>query len=70
MCLGIPMEIVKIDGDTGLARAEGLQREVNLQFLKGVKKGDYVIIHAGYAIEKMDREKAHETLDLYRELRP
>jgi len=64
------MEIVKIDGDTGLARAEGLQREVNLQFLKGVKKGDYVIIHAGYAIEKMDREKAHETLDLYRELRP
>lgn len=69
MCLGIPMEIVKVDGAKGVAAAEGLRREVDLSFLKGVRKGDYVIIHAGFAIEKLDKEKAKETLALYREMR-
>ncbi len=68
MCLGIPMEIVKIDGTMGLARAEGLERKVDLQFLKDVKIGEYVIIHAGFAIERIDRTKAKETLDLFREI--
>ena len=70
MCLGIPMEIIKIEGAKGVAAAEGLRREVDLQFLRDVKKGDYVIIHAGFAIEKVDKEKARQTLDLYRELKP
>ena len=69
MCLGIPMEIIEINGNVGTARTEGLRREVNIQFLKDVKKGDFVIIHAGFAIEKLDRKKAKETLDIYRELR-
>jgi hydrogenase expression/formation protein HypC len=64
------MEIISIDGRKGVARAEGLQREVDLSFMKGASKGDYVIIHAGFAIEKIDKEKAKETLRLYRELRP
>jgi hydrogenase expression/formation protein HypC len=62
------MEIVKIKDNIGVARAEGLEREVNIQFLKNVKKGDFVIIHAGFAIEKIDRKKARETLDLYKEM--
>lgn len=69
MCLGIPMEIIKIKGDTALAKVEGLKREVNIQFLKKVNLGDFVIIHAGFAIEKVDREKAQETLQLYGELK-
>lgn len=68
MCLGVPMEIVEIRGDVGTAKVEGLKREVNLQFLKSAKKGDFVIIHAGFAIEKIDRERAEETLNLYKEL--
>lgn len=69
MCLGIPMEVIKIYGTKGTAAAEGLEREVDLQFLKNVKKGDYVIIHAGFAIEKVDKIKARETLELYREMK-
>ena len=63
------MKIIKIEGAKGTAAAEGLRREVDLQFLKDVKKGDYVIIHAGFAIEKVDRKKAKETLDLYRQMK-
>lgn len=69
MCLAIPMEIIKIKGDVGRARVEGLERDVNLQFIKNVKKGDFVIIHAGFAIEILDRKKAQETLDLFREMK-
>jgi len=68
MCLGIPMEIIEIKGDTGIAAAEGLRKEVNLQFLKHAKKGDFVIIHAGFAIEKIDRKNAEETLNIYKEM--
>jgi hydrogenase expression/formation protein HypC len=63
------MELVSIRGDSGIARAEGLEREVKLQFLKGAKKGDFVIIHAGFAIEKIDKKKAWETLAIYRKLK-
>ena len=69
MCLAIPMEIVKISGDIATARADGLEREVNIRFLKDAKKGDFVVIHAGFAIEKLDRQRAEETLRLYREMK-
>ena len=69
MCLGVPMEIIEIAGGKGIAKSEGLKHEVNLQFLKNVRRGDFVIIHAGFAIEKIDKEKARETLDLFREIK-
>ena len=69
MCLGIPMEIREIKGDKGVAKAEGIAKEVNLQFLKNVKVGDFVIIHAGFAIERIDKEKAKETLALFKEMK-
>ncbi len=69
MCLAIPMEIVKIKGDTAMARADGLEREVNIRFVKEVKKGDFVVIHAGFAIEKIDKKKAEETIKLYKEMK-
>lgn len=68
MCLGVPMEIVEITGDRAVAKTEGLKREVNVQFLKDLKLGDYVIIHAGFAIEKIDKARAAETLELFREM--
>ncbi len=63
------MKIIKISGSKGVARAEGLQREVDLQFIRSPKKGDFVMIHAGFAIEKIDKDKARQTLGLYRQMR-
>jgi hydrogenase expression/formation protein HypC len=63
------MELIKIDGAKGIARAEGLEREVDLQFLKSPRRGDFIMIHAGFAIEKLDREKARQTLRLFKEMK-
>ena len=68
MCLGMPMRIKKIEKDSALAEADGLQRKVNIQFLKSAKIGDYIIVHAGFAIEKVDEKKAKETLALFNEI--
>jgi len=64
------MEIIKIDKNKAIARAEGLEREVDLQFLKNIDIGDFVVIHAGFAIERIDKKKARETISLYKKLRP
>ena len=68
MCLGIPMRIVKIKGDEGLVESGGLSRTANLSFLKSPRKGDYVLIHAGFAIEKVKEKEAKKTLRVLREL--
>jgi hydrogenase expression/formation protein HypC len=68
MCLAIPMQLTEISGDRGVAEAGGVRREVGLQLLDGLKIGDYVLVHAGFAIQKVDEEEARKTLDLFREL--
>jgi hydrogenase expression/formation protein HypC len=50
MCLGIPMKVTKIDGNEGVVESGGLSRKANFTFMKGVKAGDYVLLHAGFAI--------------------
>ena len=62
MCLGIPMKIVEIKGDEGFVESGGLKRKVNLSFVKSPKKGEYVLIHAGFAIEKIKEKEAQKTL--------
>ncbi|OAG26907.1 hydrogenase assembly protein HypC [Thermodesulfatator autotrophicus] len=63
MCLGVPMKLIEINYPVGLAEAEGVKREVNLQLLPEdeIKVGDYVIVHVGFAIQKMSPEEAEET---------
>ena len=68
MCLAVPMKLVEIGDDTGIAELGGVTREVNLGLLEGINIGDYIIVHAGFAIQKLDKEQAEETLDLLREL--
>ncbi len=68
MCLGIPMKILKIDGDKAIVGAGGVERRIAVNFLSSPKIGDYVIVHAGFAIERIDHEKAEETLRILREL--
>lgn len=68
MCLGIPVKIVKKSGTKGIGEISGVKREVDLRFLEDVKKGDYVILHAGFAIQKLDEKEAQETLSLLKEV--
>ena len=68
MCLGIPMKIREIDGNVAKAVLSGTERLVYLDVLdEEVQVGDYVIIHAGFAIHKIDEKEARETLDLFKE---
>lgn len=68
MCLAVPGKIVEVRGNTALVDIEGVVREANISLLPGVKAGDYVIVHAGFAMEKYDEEDAKETLKLLREM--
>jgi len=64
MCLGIPMKITRIDGRNAVAETGGITKSVRLDLLEGVETGDYVLIHTGYAIEKLDRREALKTIEL------
>ncbi|HDH06188.1 MAG TPA: HypC/HybG/HupF family hydrogenase formation chaperone [Nitrospirae bacterium] len=62
MCVGVPMQIVEINYPSGVAEAKGVKRKIGLQLLPedSLQTGDYVIIHVGFAIEKIDRKHADE----------
>lgn len=62
MCLAIPIKVRKVEGDFAEVESGRLLRRVNIQMLKHLKPGDYVLVHAGFAIEKVDPQKAKETL--------
>ena len=64
MCLAIPMKIIKIDGNKGVVEAAGVRRKADLQMLSGLKVGDYIMLHAGFAIQKLDPQEAKKTLDI------
>jgi hydrogenase expression/formation protein HypC len=70
MCLGIPMQIEAIDGFNARCSAKGVSREVSLFMLQdeSVEVGDYVIVHVGYAIQKMTEQEAHSTWELLDEM--
>jgi hydrogenase expression/formation protein HypC len=68
MCLAIPMQVVEIDGDRGTVEQGGVRRPADLRLLEEVNIGDYVIVHAGFAISRLDTEEAEETLRLFAEL--
>jgi len=68
MCLALPEKIIKIKGDTAVVRTGTLEHDINISFLPGSKTGDYVLVHAGFAIQKIDEEEAKRTLKLVEEL--
>jgi hydrogenase expression/formation protein HypC len=69
MCLGVPMRIVSRDGDDIVAEVDGVQKEANIMLLgEDVNVGDYVIVHAGFAISRLDEEYAEETIRLMKEV--
>ena len=70
MCLGIPMRIESIDGLIARCEAKGVQREANLLMLSpdGIAVGDYVVVHLGYAMDKVSPEEAAAAWDIYDQL--
>ena len=62
MCLAVPLKIVSVDGKHAVAEAEGLTQTLRVDFLPDLKPGDYVMVHAGFAIEKLTEQQARENL--------
>ena len=63
------MKIKSIDGDFAQVESARLIRTVNIQMLSGVKIGDFILVHAGFAIQKIDPKRAKETLRIIDEIR-
>jgi hydrogenase expression/formation protein HypC len=68
MCLAVPMRVVEVSGARGVVELGGVRKAVSLDLLEDVAAGDYVIVHAGFAIEKLKPDEAQKTLDLFKEL--
>lgn len=68
MCLAVPLKIEDRMGDEGIGEFDGLRRKIRLDFVPGAKRGDYVLVHAGFAIEVMEPRQAEEDRGAYREV--
>ena len=68
MCYAIPAKILEINSDTAQVDYGGVKKKINICLLEGIKVGDYVLIHAGFAIEKLEKKSAEETLEIIREM--
>ncbi len=64
MCLAVPLKIISLEGDGkhAVGQAAGLTQKVRVDFLPGIAVGDYVMVHAGFAVEKLTPEQAAENL--------
>ena len=65
MCLALPGEITELDGDHGTVDFGGVRRRINLKLVPQAKIGDFVIVHAGFAIQILQKEEAERTLDAW-----
>ncbi|MCD8334749.1 MAG: HypC/HybG/HupF family hydrogenase formation chaperone [Clostridiales bacterium] len=68
MCLAIPMRLTEINGNDAVAEVDGVKRKIRVDFIKEPKVGDYVIAHAGFAIERLQEQQALDNLEAIREV--
>jgi len=72
MCLAVPGKVIEIEGDGELRMARvdfsGVQRQACLSYVPEAQLGDYVLVHVGFAISRIDEEAAHETLAALQEM--
>jgi len=68
MCYAIPAKIIELETDTAKVDYGGVLKQVNVSLLD-VKIGDYILIHAGFGIEKMDEKRALETIELIKQMK-
>jgi hydrogenase expression/formation protein HypC len=67
MCVAIPCKVLSIDGYKAVVDAGGAQKEINTTLIDDLSAGDYVLVHAGFAIQKVLKEYAEETLELLKQ---
>lgn len=72
MCLALPVKVIEIGrgpaGDMGLVDLDGVKKEISLALLDDVQVGDYVILHVGYALSRLDPDEAERTLALFADM--
>ena len=68
MCLAVPLKLIEINGVDAVGEAMGMRRKLRVDFIPEPKLGDYVIVHAGFAIERLPEEQALEDLETWEEL--
>lgn len=68
MCLSIPAKIIELEGEMGKASIGGSIIDVGLQLVEDIKIGDYVLVHTGFALEKIDEEEALKQLQVLKDL--
>ena len=69
MCLAVPARIIALDGDHAIVDLDGIRKEASVVLLDDVAVGDYVLIHVGFALERIDAEEAEKTLAMFESLR-
>ena len=67
MCLAVPLRIKEINGEDAVAERDGVSRKIKVGFIQDPKPGDYVIVHAGFAIERVDEQQAIDDLEAWKE---
>ena len=68
MCLAVPSKIIEIKNNVATVDVDGVRRDASIMLLDNVKLGDYVIVHAGFAISKVDEEAARQTIQDMRDM--
>ena len=69
MCLAVPLKLVEINGNDAVGESMGMRRKLRVDYIDEPKIGDYVIVHAGFAIERLPERQALEDLEAWEELR-
>ena len=68
MCLAVPVKVLQIDGQKASVELGGLVRQASITLVPDTQVGDYVLLHAGFAIQKLDQREAEETIRLFAEI--
>ena len=69
MCLAIPLKLIEIDGKNAVGESMGMRRDLRVDFIPEPKIGDYVIVHAGFAIERLPEKQALEDIEAWEEIK-
>ena len=69
MCLAVPLKLIEIDGVDAVGESMGMRRRLRVDFIEEPKLGDYVIVHAGFAIERLPEQQALEDLEAWEDVK-
>jgi hydrogenase expression/formation protein HypC len=68
MCLAIPLQLIEINGNSAVGEAMGMRRDIRVDFIENPQIGDFVIVHAGFAIERLPEQQAMQDLEAWEEV--